>query len=101
MKINGTPESRGVNPLDRNASKTRASDTAGANGAGGAESVRFSDLSSQLQKLEQSLSTSEEFDAKKVDEIKQAIRDGRFTVNSEVVADKLLSSAKELFGNGS
>ena len=37
-----------------------------------------------------------EFDAKKVDAIKQAIRDGKFQVNAEAVADKLIAHAAEL-----
>ena len=38
------------------------------------------------------------FDASKVAEIKAAIREGRFQVNAEVVAGKLLASANELLG---
>lgn len=39
---------------------------------------------------------SEMIDAVKVAEIKQAISEGRFKVNPEVVADRLLESVKEL-----
>ena len=39
-----------------------------------------------------------DFDAGKVAEIKAAIREGRFQVNAEVVAGKLLASANELLG---
>jgi negative regulator of flagellin synthesis FlgM len=39
-----------------------------------------------------------DFDASKVAEIKAAIREGRFQVNAEVVAGKLLASANELLG---
>lgn len=39
-----------------------------------------------------------DFDARRVDEIKAAIREGRFQVNAEVVAGKLLASANELLG---
>jgi negative regulator of flagellin synthesis FlgM len=37
-----------------------------------------------------------QFDQAKVDRISQAIRDGRFTVNAEVIADKLIANAQEL-----
>ncbi|MEO5735423.1 MAG: flagellar biosynthesis anti-sigma factor FlgM [Rubrivivax sp.] len=38
------------------------------------------------------------FDAKKVDRIAQAIRDGSFQVNAEAIADKLIVNAAELLG---
>ncbi len=38
------------------------------------------------------------FDAKKVERIAQAIRDGKFTVNPEAIADKLINNAQELLG---
>ena len=36
------------------------------------------------------------FDAAKVDRIAQAIRDGKFEVNAEKIADKLISNAQDL-----
>ncbi|MDQ2779913.1 MAG: flagellar biosynthesis anti-sigma factor FlgM [Pseudomonadota bacterium] len=36
------------------------------------------------------------FDARKVDRIAQAIRDGQFKVHPEVIADKLIANATEL-----
>ena len=38
------------------------------------------------------------FDAAKVERIAQAIRDGKFEVNPEVIADKLIVNAQELLG---
>lgn len=38
-----------------------------------------------------------EFDAARVEEIKQAIRDGSFEVDAEVVADRLIASVHDLF----
>ena len=38
------------------------------------------------------------FDAKKVERITQAIQDGKFTVNAEAIADKLILNAQELLG---
>ncbi|MFN0162091.1 MAG: flagellar biosynthesis anti-sigma factor FlgM [Burkholderiales bacterium] len=38
-----------------------------------------------------------EFDAARVEEIKQAIRDGAFEVDAEVVADRLIASVHDLF----
>lgn len=39
------------------------------------------------------------FDAEKVERIAQAIRDGKFEVNAEAIADKLIANAQELLGN--
>jgi negative regulator of flagellin synthesis FlgM len=38
------------------------------------------------------------FDAAKVERIAQAIRDGKFSVNPEAIADKLIINAQELLG---
>ena len=38
------------------------------------------------------------FDAKKVERIAQAIRDGKFQVDAEAIADKLIANAQELLG---
>lgn len=56
------------------------------------DEVQLSSLSAQL-----SASDSEQsFDAARVSEIKQAISDGRFTINAGAIADRLITSAKEL-----
>jgi negative regulator of flagellin synthesis FlgM len=39
-----------------------------------------------------------EFDSEKVKRIAQAIREGKFTVNAEAIADKLIANAQELLG---
>jgi negative regulator of flagellin synthesis FlgM len=61
------------------------------------EKVRLSDLAARLSQLETQFGQSD-FDAKKVAEVRQAIAEGRFKVDSEAVADKLLSSVAELLG---
>ncbi|MDH4050901.1 MAG: flagellar biosynthesis anti-sigma factor FlgM [Rubrivivax sp.] len=38
------------------------------------------------------------FDAAKVERIAQAIRDGKFEVNADVIADKLIANAQEVLG---
>lgn len=38
------------------------------------------------------------FDSAKVERIAQAIRDGKFQVNPEAIADKLIMNAEELLG---
>lgn len=39
-----------------------------------------------------------EFDAAKVDRIRQAIAEGRYTVDAEAIADKLIANAQEVLG---
>jgi negative regulator of flagellin synthesis FlgM len=39
-----------------------------------------------------------EFDAEKVARITEAIREGRFQINAEAIADKLIANAAELLG---
>lgn len=41
------------------------------------------------------------FDSEKVERIAQAIRDGKFTINAEAIADKLIVNAEELLGRKS
>jgi negative regulator of flagellin synthesis FlgM len=55
--------------------------------------VHISTLSSQAQALD---GGGEIVDAAKVAEIKQAISEGRFKINPDVVADRLLEDVKEL-----
>ncbi len=57
-----------------------------------AAEVHLSELAGQLQ----SPGEASTFDAGRVSEIKQAIAEGRFKINSEVVADRLITSASEL-----
>jgi negative regulator of flagellin synthesis FlgM len=53
-------------------------------------------LSAQLQDIEKKLAQGEVFDAGRVEEIKQAISEGRFVVNPEKVADGLLETVRDL-----
>ena len=39
------------------------------------------------------------FDSDKVQRISDAIRDGKFKINPEAIADKLIANAQELLGN--
>ena len=43
-------------------------------------------------------SSSAEFDTAKVARISQAIADGKYSINAEAIADKLISNAQELLG---
>lgn len=60
------------------------------------EKVELSPLSSRLQSIESNLASDGVLDTARVQEIKQAISEGRFKINAEVVADRLLDTVKEL-----
>ena len=59
-------------------------------------SVHLGESTAQLQSMQSSMANSPVVDAAKVAEIKQAISDGRFQVNSGVVADRLVQAVKDL-----
>ena len=67
--------------------------------SGGADRVDIGPLSAQLQSLESSLENVQVVDTARVEAIKQAITEGRFRVNPDVVADRLLTTVKELVLN--
>ncbi len=60
------------------------------------ERVDIAPLSAQLQALESSLENVQVVDTARVEAIKQAISEGRFKVNADMVADRLLATVKEL-----
>jgi len=96
MKIDsGIPTTTPVTRVSETPSRSGAvARSPGGNSA--SDSVEITSLSARLQQLEGVLAGVPVVDSAQVQAIKDAIRDGRFQVNSEVVADRLLSSVKEL-----
>lgn len=74
---------------------TRPAQAPQSAGKGSGDTISVSDLASKLQTLESRLGDVSVVDSARVDAIKQAISEGRFSVNSEVVADRLIASVKE------
>lgn len=65
--------------------------------AGGSEtSVHLGSTTAQLRSLESSIASTPLVNNQKVAEIKQAISEGRFQVNSGAVADRLIASVQNL-----
>ncbi len=73
--------------------RQRAAVTQPASGA--AAEVHLSELAAQLQFPGEATT----FDASRVAEIKQAIAEGRFEINSEAIADSVIASASELIAS--
>ncbi len=98
MKINNLPEkpagaaTGAGKPADRLAAAQR-------NEAAGEAGVTVS-LSATSQTISASVARSggDVFNAQKVEAIKSAIENGTFTINSEAIADKLLSNARDMLG---
>ena len=61
-----------------------------------AEASARVDLSPTAAALAGGTAADGSFDAAKVDRIAQAIRDGKFEVNAEAIADKLIANTRDL-----
>jgi len=61
------------------------------------ESVSINPLAVQMQAMEAN-NAEPAFNADKVAEIRQAIADGKFSIRTDAIADKLMASVKELLG---
>ncbi|MBC3880149.1 flagellar biosynthesis anti-sigma factor FlgM [Undibacterium sp. LX40W] len=61
--------------------------------------VQISPMSVQLQAMQNTQASGAVFEAKKVEEIKLAISEGRFQVDAEKVADGLLETVKDLLNS--
>ena len=59
------------------------------------DDVQLSSVAAQLAASE----SEAPFDANRVAEIKQAISEGRFSINAGAIADRLIASAQELVGS--
>lgn len=87
MKIDSSTKPAGATLIK----ETRGQSTVSKPGAAG-DDVRLSSLATQLVASDDQPS----FDAGRVAEIKQAIADGRFSINAGAIADRLIASAREL-----
>jgi negative regulator of flagellin synthesis FlgM len=97
VKIDGnlrSVQSGSVSEGHGRASKPGAS--TGSPEAASGPRVEVSPLGAQLAGIEASLANVPVVDTQRVAEIKQAISDGRFKVNPDVIADRLLETVREL-----
>jgi negative regulator of flagellin synthesis FlgM len=95
MKI-GHLENKSVTPAVSER-KTGAAGTPAADAKGVEPSAKV-ELSSTVAQLAAG-GNEGVFDADKVQRISDAIRDGKFVVNHEAIADKLITNAQELLGS--
>jgi negative regulator of flagellin synthesis FlgM len=78
-------------PSDRKATATAAKGSPAK--AGGSTEVNLSPAASQIA---DAVASDPTFDAQKVESIANAIRDGKFTVDPNKIADKLIANAQDL-----
>ncbi|WP_374341513.1 flagellar biosynthesis anti-sigma factor FlgM [Methyloversatilis sp.] len=97
MKIDGTGKPLGSVPANatRTSSGNGSTSSTSSATAPGAQ-VDISGMSSRLRELESTIANVPVVDSARVDEIKQAIADGRFKVNADRVADSLIESVRQM-----
>jgi len=98
MKIGNPAENRNLNAVDTAATPAKgAAEAAKPPGAAPADPSAKVELSNTAATLLAG-NDAAEFDAEKVARISQAIADGSYKVDAEVIADKLIANAQELLG---
>ncbi|MEZ0246769.1 MAG: flagellar biosynthesis anti-sigma factor FlgM [Methylophilaceae bacterium] len=93
MKIDSSTR---TSPLTGNTAPATRGEKPAAQTGGAQDNVQLSNMSTQIKALETSIGEASGFDTAKVETVKQAISEGRFTINSNAIADKLISSTREL-----
>lgn len=92
MKIGSSVDITSTDAAARS-SRAGAASTAPLSASAAVDQVDVSAAASQLNKL-----GGQDFDSGKVEAIRTAIREGRFTVNAGAIADQLIADATALLG---
>ncbi|VVD99024.1 Negative regulator of flagellin synthesis [Pandoraea pneumonica] len=100
--LNGVGPAKGA-ATDRTSVGTASADGAATPVAGSDANVSTSPLSSEMRALQAALAQtgSADIDVAKVSEIKQAIAEGRLTIDPSKIADGLISTARDLLSTQS
>ena len=100
MKIDSSVKATGSLPSNdgraRSAKESPKAESSNPGSNPGSERVELSSLSSRMLQMEEAISNTPVVDSAKVDEIKQAMSEGRFKVNTEKVADGLIESVRQM-----
>lgn len=103
MKIDKPGKPLPVNPISEESARSTPHSKAGAPPPAaqqpGSTSVSLGSVATQLHSMESGMANTPVVDSAKVAEIRQAISDGRFEVNSGVVADRLIATVRNLIDN--
>jgi negative regulator of flagellin synthesis FlgM len=93
MKID---QSKPINPAQNRSNDRVAPNNVANTQRSSSDSVTINPLAAKLSQIEQSSKPS--FDAERVESLKKAISEGRFTVRTDAIAGKIIQSAQELLG---
>ena len=93
MKIEGSPKPVGSTPSGEARARPKASAPAAASTDA---KVELSSLSSSLNKADEVIAATPAVDHSRVDEIRQAISEGRFKVDANRIADGLIESVRQM-----
>ena len=101
MKIGNSPEKLASTPVGTNSAAeagrgAKPAPTAAGGKSGGPEASAQIQLSSAASSLLAGVPEDGSFDVEKVGRIAQAISEGKFSINADVVADKLIANAQEM-----
>ena len=77
------------------ATKGKGGGKTSASTASGGDSLTLTESSTRIRSLESQLASVDVTDVGKVEAVKAALADGSFTVDAEVVADRLIDHTKE------
>jgi negative regulator of flagellin synthesis FlgM len=95
VKIDNSIKSVGSLPTGDTRTRSVAGNAASDAAASG-DKVELSSLSASMQQAEAAMAEVPVVDQKRVDEIKQAMSEGRFKVDAEKVADGLIDSVRQM-----
>ncbi|NHQ88143.1 flagellar biosynthesis anti-sigma factor FlgM [Iodobacter sp. HSC-16F04] len=93
MKID---QNKPLNTTPSRSSERTASTPAASTERAKTDSVTINPLAAKLNQIEQNSKPA--FDTERVESLKKAISEGRFTVRTEAIAGKIIQSAQELLG---
>ncbi len=96
MKIDNSVKATGSLPSNDGRARSAKESPKAQSADSGGERVELSSLSARLQQMEDTIASTPVVDSAKVDEIKQAMSEGRFKVDTEKVADGLIDSVRQM-----
>ena len=96
MKIEKSTSSLPPSSLSESTARATPSKTADTPATPNGVNVTLGSATNQLRSMEVNIASAPMVDAKKVAEIKQAISEGRFQINSEAIADGLINNVEDM-----
>lgn len=89
------PTSEGRGAPENTTVRSDGGTPGGKGGGAGGDRVTFSEAATRLSELTRTVSEQPVVDSKRVGEIRQAIQEGRYEVNLERIADRLMAMEKK------